>query len=57
MSTHTRKLDKLCKCGTQMIEVHMKNPFIDDFSEECPECEPGIAFQRLTSWAISAAKR
>lgn len=56
MGTHTRTLERKCSCGTNLIEVHMKNPFIDDFSDECPKCEPGAAFQRLTAWATSAAK-
>lgn len=57
MGTHYKTLDEKCpKCDSNMIMVHMKNPFIDDFSDECPKCSPGEAFNRLSSWARSAAK-
>jgi deoxyadenosine/deoxycytidine kinase len=57
MSTSTRTLEKTCKaCGTHLIEVHMKNPFIDDFMDECPKCDPGFALSFLNSSAHSAAK-
>lgn len=42
MGTYRKELDKKCpKCGIHLIEVSMKNPFIDDFQDGCenPGCE------------------
>ena len=39
MGFHRKKLEEKCnKCNTNLELVHLKNPFIDDFLEECPEC-------------------
>ena len=57
MSTHTKILESKCtRCGTHLIEVSMKNPFIDDFETECPKCDPGYAREVLNRRATSAAK-
>ena len=34
----------------------MKNPFIDDFADECSVCDPGYARDVLNSWSRSAAR-
>lgn len=47
---------KCKKCESFIIEIHMKNPFIDDFESECPECQPGQAMRFLHSTANAAAK-
>ena len=39
-----------------MIAVHMKNPFIDDFMDECPKCQPGEALSWLRTESRLAAK-
>lgn len=57
MGTHTTTLKETCKkCETPLTRYHMKNPFIDDFSDECSKCEPGEAMGFLNSWSRSAAK-
>ena len=45
MSIHRTKLDKKCPtCNSDMIEIHVKNPYIDDFGQTCsnPECDEYI---------------
>lgn len=56
MSIHRLTLDKLCNCGTNMVVVHLKSPFIDDFENECPKCQPGFALSILKSSERAAAK-
>lgn len=57
MSTHSTMLEKKClTCDSHKVQYHMKNPFIDDFADECPKCEPGEALNTLNSWARSAAR-
>ena len=57
MSTHSSTLDKACsKCANQLTRYHMKNPFIDDFADECSKCEPGEAMGFLNYWSRSAAR-
>jgi len=57
MATHIKKLDEKCQsCGTNLIEVSMKNPYIDDYATECPKCDPGSALARLNASARSKAR-
>jgi hypothetical protein len=43
-------------CHTQLIRVSMKNPYIDDYQDECPACEPGSALKALNSSARAQAR-
>ena len=44
------------KCARKLTRFYMKNPFIDDFADECSVCEPGYARDVLNSWSRSAAR-
>lgn len=59
MGISIKKLEIKCsKCGEFKTRVTMKNPFIDDYLDECPKCdECGDALQRLNAMARSEAKR
>ena len=40
MGTHRKTLEKICpKCGKNLVEVSMKNPYIDDCDEGCDNDE------------------
>lgn len=52
--------DKKCHhCGTTMIIVSMKNPYIDDFTDDCPneDCEYfGFGLLSLRNSAMANAR-
>ena len=57
MSWHKTELEKKCKkCNTNLIRYSLKSPFLDDFLDGCPKCEPGEAEASLISWNRSAAR-
>jgi hypothetical protein len=53
--------DKLCSiCSAIIQRIHLKNPFIDDFEDECSntECsDHGSALKRLNTSARAIARR
>lgn len=62
MRTRREKLDQACQCGADMYRVSMKNPYIDDYVDECvgePEkCSNAHrALSMLTASARAQARR
>jgi hypothetical protein len=57
---YTEKTSKQCSlCGAAIVTISMKNPYIDDFHDECtnPACrEHGKAVRILTQRARNTAK-
>lgn len=40
MGVHRRLIDKKCTaCGAQMESVSVKNPFVDDFADDCTNAD------------------
>lgn len=57
MGTRKEVTTDKCKiCASFIVEIYMKNPFIDDFETECPKCHPGQAMNLLSARSNAAAK-
>lgn len=61
MSLQTNPIETPCPlCGHPQVRLHMKNPYIDDYADECvnPKCDNHMTARAiLTARAKSEARR